>query len=211
MTKFYQSYQDVKPEEWRWKNFSPREIACKGTGTLLVNEEALDRLQALRETLGRPLLITSAYRSPQHNKAVGGAKDSYHMKGVAFDVRMENLDPALFQLAARDAGFRGFGYYTKQNFMHIDTGPAREWGKPFPISGATRLPEESVRKEKITQSTTVRAVAVDLAAKAGAGFVAYSALPERTQLVVAVLLGIGALASIWVLRERVKAWLDGIR
>ena len=78
---------------WRWPNFMPAEIACLGTGKLLVNEPALDALQALRVRLGKPFIIRSAYRSPEHNRAVGGAKASKHMEGIAFDVAMANHDP----------------------------------------------------------------------------------------------------------------------
>ena len=55
------------------------EIACRGTGKLLVNKAALDRLQALRDGWGKPLIVRSVYRSPEHNRAVGGAKHSKHM------------------------------------------------------------------------------------------------------------------------------------
>jgi hypothetical protein len=37
---------------WRWPNFSPAEIACRGTGQLKLHPEALDKLQALRDRLG---------------------------------------------------------------------------------------------------------------------------------------------------------------
>jgi hypothetical protein len=60
-------------KKWQWPNFSPRELACKGTGTLLINEDALDKLQTLRKRLGKPLIIRSAYRSPQHNRAARAA------------------------------------------------------------------------------------------------------------------------------------------
>ena len=86
---------------WRWPNFSPAEIACRGTGKLLVNEAALDKLQALRLRLGKPLIMRSAYRSPEHNRAVGGAKASKHMEGIAFDIAMANHDPEAFEAAAR--------------------------------------------------------------------------------------------------------------
>ena len=62
----YANWRHVPKEAWRWKNFSPREIACKGTGSVLVNEQALDRLQKLRGTLGIPLIVVSAYRIPEH-------------------------------------------------------------------------------------------------------------------------------------------------
>ena len=49
---FYTHWRDVPTAAWRWPNFSPAEIACRGTGKLLVNEAALDKLQALRLRLG---------------------------------------------------------------------------------------------------------------------------------------------------------------
>ena len=50
---FYAHWRDVPAAAWRWPNFSPAEIACRGTGRLLLNEAALDRLQALRDRLGK--------------------------------------------------------------------------------------------------------------------------------------------------------------
>jgi len=49
----------------------------------LINEPALDKLQSLRDRLGKPLIVRSAYRSPEHNRAVGGATRSKHMNGAA--------------------------------------------------------------------------------------------------------------------------------
>ncbi len=106
-TTFYEHWRQVPASAWRWKNFSPAEIACRGTGKLLVTEAALDRLQALRDRLGKPFIVRSAYRSPEHNKAVGGAKRSKHMEGTAFDIAMSNHDPAVFEQTARDVGFLG--------------------------------------------------------------------------------------------------------
>ena len=88
---------------WRWPNFSPAEIACRGTGKLLVYEAAFDKLEALRAALGKPLIVRSACRSPEHNRAVGGAKRSKHMEGTAFESAMSNRDPAALEAAARSA------------------------------------------------------------------------------------------------------------
>ena len=85
---------------WRWPSFSPAEIACRGTGAIKINTEALDKLQTLRNRLGKPLIVRSAYRSPSHNKAVGRAKASKHMDGIAFDIAMSNHNPAAFAQAA---------------------------------------------------------------------------------------------------------------
>lgn len=160
MKRRYNHFDDVPPGEWRWTSFSPREVACKGTGQLIVDEDAMNRLQALRDALGKPLLLTSAYRSPQHNRAVGGAKASKHMEGIAFDVRMENHDPHRFEAAARAAGFSGFGYYPRSGFMHIDTGPKRSWGTPWPKTSATAWPVETPRKpETIREDRKAQAAA----------------------------------------------------
>jgi len=109
-TTTFKHWRDVPGGAWRWKNFSPAEIACRGSGSLLLNEEALDKLQALRDWIGKPLIVRSAYRSPEHNRAVGGAPRSKHMDGTAFDIAMANHDPMAFEAAARAVGFLGFGY-----------------------------------------------------------------------------------------------------
>ena len=85
---FYAHWRNVPEQAWRWRNFSPAEIACRGTDKLLVNEPALDKLQALRDLLGKPLILRSAYRSPEHNRAEEGAPKSKHMNGAAFDIAM---------------------------------------------------------------------------------------------------------------------------
>jgi zinc D-Ala-D-Ala carboxypeptidase len=206
----YQSWRDVPKDKWRWKNFSPRELACKGTGSILVDETALDRLQALRDKLGVPLLVTSAYRSPEHNRKVGGAKDSFHLKGCAFDIRMENQDPHAFEVAAREVGFRGVGYYAKQGFMHIDLGPDRTWGTPFPRSATGLRPEPEVR-ETILESKTVQAAAVQVASGAGAAATAVSALDGTAQIVLLGIAGIIVVAGLLIFRERLRAWAGGWR
>ena len=39
------------------------------------------------------MIITSGYRTPTHNKEVGGAKYSYHMRGMAADIRVKGMSP----------------------------------------------------------------------------------------------------------------------
>ena len=176
----YEHYVDVPMASWRWSSFSPREIACKGTGKVLVNEDALDKLQALRDRLRKPLILTSAYRSPEHNRAVGGAKRSKHMEGIAFDVRMDNHDPHEFEAAARAVGFTGFGYYPRSGFMHIDTGPARSWGQPWPLT-ATAWPTEPPRQPE-TMREDREAQAVAGASLMGGVAVAAEHLPAASSL-----------------------------
>jgi zinc D-Ala-D-Ala carboxypeptidase len=159
MKRRYAHFSQVDMKDWRWPSFSPREIASKGEGEILIDTDALDKLQALRNRLGKPLVLTSAYRSPAHNKRVGGAKASLHIQGVAFDVRMENHDPHEFEAAARAVGFTGFGYYPKSGFMHIDTGPARTWGTPWPVTMTSWPVEVQRQPETITEDKQAQAVA----------------------------------------------------
>lgn len=206
----YQSWKDVPKEAWPWKNFSPRELACKGTGSIYVDRVAISKLQELRDKLGIPLLVTSAYRSPEHNKRVGGAKASYHMRGVAFDIRMENQDPVAFEMAAREVGFRGIGYYPKQGFMHIDLGPERTWGTPFKRSATGLKPEPEVR-EKITESKTAQAAVAQAASGAVAAGTALGGLSGTAQVVLLVFAGIAIITGLIILRERIKSWAEGWR
>jgi hypothetical protein len=155
-TMTYKHWRDVPERSWRWKNFSPAEIACRGSGSLRINEEALDKLQALRDRLGKPLIVRSAYRSPAHNRAVGGAPRSKHMDGTAFDIAMANHDPVAFEAAARAVGFLGFGYYPRSGFIHIDLGPARQWGERFPVRATAYAAETATAREVLADSRTMK-------------------------------------------------------
>lgn len=136
--ELFQSWRDFPMDRWRWPNFSPGELACRGTGKLLIHEPSLDMLQSLRDLLRVPLIVTSAYRTPEYNKTLrGAAKNSQHLTARAFDISMLNHDPAQFIAAAERVGFTGIGTYPGNNFVHVDTGPRRRWGKPFPSRPVT--------------------------------------------------------------------------
>lgn len=53
-------------------------------------------LQPLREYLGEPVIISSGFRSPMLNRAIGGAKNSDHMKGFAADIVTDKLEEAFY-------------------------------------------------------------------------------------------------------------------
>lgn len=155
-TTTYAHFRDVPEATWRWPSFSPAEIACRGTGAVKINTEAMGKLQTLRNRLGKPLIVRSAYRSPSHNRAVGGAPASKHMLGTAFDIAMSNNDPATFAEAARAVGFLGFGTYPRSGFMHIDLGPARFWGEPFPARATPFVAEGLLAREALAASWTLK-------------------------------------------------------
>lgn len=131
------AFKSARPYPWHWKNFSPSEVACKD-GSIMIDTDAMDALQALRDAMGAPLRINSAYRSPAHNAKVGGAPRSYHMQAMAFDIRIDGHDPHELERKALECGFRGVGRYHGPKypdpFLHVDIGPEREWGEPWPYA-----------------------------------------------------------------------------
>lgn len=54
-------------------------------------------LDPLREEYGRPIIVTSGYRSPKLNKHVGGTKYSAHLDGRAADIRSTHYDRELIK------------------------------------------------------------------------------------------------------------------
>ena len=56
---------------------------------------AMEILQPLRDYLGKPVVISSGYRSSEVNKAVGGVKGSQHLKGEAADIHIDNTEHLL--------------------------------------------------------------------------------------------------------------------
>lgn len=69
------------------ENFKASEFACKdGTSTLLLDKDILCILERFREYVETPVTINSAYRTKEWNKKQGGASNSYHLYGRAFDI-----------------------------------------------------------------------------------------------------------------------------
>ena len=65
-THYFADWRDVPDKLWRWSDFSPEEIACRGDGKIQINEAALDKLQVLRDQLGVASRLPLAGRSCIH-------------------------------------------------------------------------------------------------------------------------------------------------
>jgi zinc D-Ala-D-Ala carboxypeptidase len=81
---------------------------------------------------------------------------SKHLYSAAFDVAIANHDPAAFETAAREVGFLGFGFYPRSGFMHIDLGPARQWGERFPARSVPFAAETPPAREVLAESRTMK-------------------------------------------------------
>ena len=76
--------------------------------------------------------VLSAYRSPRTNAWLasatrGVASDSLHMRGQAMDVVLPGRTAAQLRAAALALNLGGVGYYPRNGFVHLDTGPQRYW------------------------------------------------------------------------------------
>lgn len=101
------------------ENFKVKEFACKdGTDKILIDLDMIPILQKIRD-VGGVVTINSAYRTPSHNKAVGGASNSYHVKGRAFDIVSERLSTTEVCNLANTLGVKGIIKYP--DFVHIDS------------------------------------------------------------------------------------------
>lgn len=81
------------------ENFSLNEFKSKcGADFPLEVIENLKKLsgalQVIRNEVKEPISITSGYRSPEHNKKVGGAKNSTHLTGMGVDFKVSNMTPS---------------------------------------------------------------------------------------------------------------------
>ena len=113
--------------------FRVREFVCTGSDTVKVDDELVVLLQCIREHLGKPVHITSGYRTAAHNAAVGGAKSSQHLLGKAADFWVEGVPVATVADYAEKLlpGRGGIGRYPKNaahpgrstGWVHIDTRP----------------------------------------------------------------------------------------
>lgn len=101
-------------------NFRAGEFATGDEPYWFVHPWLISKLQRVRDTLGKPIRISSGYRDEAHNTRVGGAKASQHMAGRAADiVPPEGVTTETLMGYAYYSGFRRIARM-KRN-VHVDT------------------------------------------------------------------------------------------
>lgn len=102
-------------------HFKVREFACgDGSDAVLVAPRLVMVLQSIRSHFGGPVVIHSAYRTPQYNAKVDGAEHSQHCYGTAADITVRGQKPETVAAFARSImpDWGGVGVY--DSFCHID-------------------------------------------------------------------------------------------
>jgi uncharacterized protein YcbK (DUF882 family) len=93
--------------------------------------DLLDSLSSLTDAKA-PFQVISGYRSPATNamlreRSEEVAKKSFHMSGMAIDIRLPGVELANLHAAGLNLARGGVGYYPDSNFVHMDVGPVRQW------------------------------------------------------------------------------------
>ena len=111
------------------KNFRLSEFACKD-GTPVPSElmqnviELAEQLQVLRDFIGKPIRVNSAYRTPSHNKKVGGSPLSQHLQAKAADIKVDGIRPSevhgIIKELIKDGRMQEGGLGRYVSFTHYD-------------------------------------------------------------------------------------------
>lgn len=102
-------------------NFRVKEFACTdGSDPIFIDSDLVTILQKIRAHFGKTVTITSAYRTPGKNKAVGGTTYSQHLYGRAADIKVKGVSPKKVAQYAETLLKNKGGIGTYSTFTHID-------------------------------------------------------------------------------------------
>lgn len=125
---------------WNWPNFTPEEMAShQGKGPLVIESEFMDRLQNLRLAYGRPMILSSAYRTPEYNAQVSKSGRTGAHTERAVDVKVYGHQTFELIALAIGLGFTGIGVAQEParphaaRFVHLDDIPPNHPHNPRPM------------------------------------------------------------------------------
>lgn len=104
------------------KWFKVKEFACKDESPIVfVDSYLVGILDILRNEIQKPIIITSGYRTPEWNTKCGGAKYSYHMRGMAADIRSDGITPEEIANKLNKIVPDECGIIVYKSWVHFDT------------------------------------------------------------------------------------------
>lgn len=113
---------DTDANEKIGQHFKVREFACKdGSQVVFIDNYLVSILDILRSKIGKPVIITSGYRTPEWNAKCGGAKYSYHMRGMAADIRVNGMSAKELANKLNEIVPDECGIIVYSGWVHIDT------------------------------------------------------------------------------------------
>ena len=117
-----------------------------GADTSKINQPVTELSNKVKGDFG-DFKITSGFRDPIHNAAVGGAKNSAHTRGNAIDVSFASDIPTTLKFidAASKAGAGGIGVY-RPGSVHIDTEGRRAWGPDYHFGSLPQWAMPAIQK-----------------------------------------------------------------
>lgn len=141
------------------RHFRVSEFACHGTDCACtackIDDALIAYLEKIREHFDAPVYISSGYRCPTHNAAVGGASRSYHMRGQAADITVSGVEPIEVARYAESIGILGIGHYDA--FVHIDTRAEKSfWYSSAQLQRETFCEEIGKEKMKTEELPTLK-------------------------------------------------------
>lgn len=108
-----------------WREDAVTEIDIRNIDILAAAHHLLETEEPFQLLSGYRTARTNAYLRSRSRKV---AKDSYHIKGKAADLRLSSRSVDQMARAAMSINIGGVGRYSRSNFVHMDSGPVRAWG-----------------------------------------------------------------------------------
>lgn len=109
-----------------WRSDKQRKIDMRAIDIMAASHNLMDASE--------PYTMLSGYRTPNTNamlrsRSSAVAKNSLHMKGMAADLRLKSRSVSQMARAAASCRAGGVGRYSRSNFVHMDCGVIRSWGR----------------------------------------------------------------------------------
>lgn len=168
-------------------------------------------IEGLRsEERQRQLVASGASRTMNSRHLTGHAVDLMPIgpNGPAFDWPLyDRLGPAVKEAAEKEGVALDWG----GDWKSFRDGPHFELDRSsYPQTDWMTGDDPPTQRTSVVQSTTVQASAVQIASGAGAAVSSVAMLDGTAQLIALGFAGLVVLLGLWILRERIRKWADGV-